>query len=1045
MRRLFLIGLLAAGSMPAFAAHRVSVAQLEQALSSAVAKHHADSDIARQIGDMELSERLTDPTLDRLVKDLHLLPQATLALQLLADESAVLDPPKEELPATAPPDAEGQQRILSAARGYVVDTIPRLPNFFATRSTIRFDDSAQAVHQGEWPIRAGFHSAGSSSRMVTVRDGHEVADSAQEVSAKSDQSMGLYSFGEFGPVLARTLTDLANGKIEFSHWEASPVGVVAVYHYSVPKVDSHYQVHFCCMVDREFVGQAAGPQNRNRPGYHIGAVNEMKTSGPKAFDVTPAYHGTLAIEPTSGAIVRMTLDAELDPQDPIIRATTVVEYGRVVIGRAAFICPVRSVAISAQPLGPSATGTPTGGPVVSINETTFAEYHRLGSTSRMVADGAEPSGDKPTSSSDSQWTANAPTQSPMDAGENAQPASAASTGSAAPPAESTAAAVPPPAPLPPAEPVVPEMSMSDARGVPESPANAGQQQDTGFALKVTTRLVDVPVVALDKKGKAVSDLKADDFEIYDNGKKLDIRSFTPPASESAIAPVTSAVSRSGDEYSNRAPAVANSGPPASASASSGGTILLIDESHIAWNDFNNARGQMMKFLSTLPAGERIGFYSMNGLGFRVLVEATTDHASVAARLKAFLPSAHSVSQAQEEEQRNRQQFATVHNAADLNSVNGNHTDVSDGNQPVDPQLLTMGSNPARASFIVLAQVARHLAALPGHKNLVWVSSDNVLADWQDQQVGIDKSPKYNESFATRVQEAMNEAHAAVYPFDVSQLEGGGIGADLQHSNVQLDEAAQENAATAASAGGPGSSGGAAASSRDTGTGRISAQMSQDLHPIQGPVREVAAATGGRTIRRAGDLAAALNGVVDDSRGRYQLSFSPQGEADGSYHTITVKLTGRRGVSIRYRTGYLFAKEPATLKDRFQQAVWQPTDTTEIGVKATVAPSGAASLIKVSIAASDLGMEQGGGRWMDKLDIFFIQRDDGGIRAQLDGQSLGLRLKSGTYKNVLAAGIPFEREVEIRPGMASIRVLVVDENSGRMGSVTIPSSTLRAAR
>jgi len=291
----------------------------------------------------------------------------------------------------------------------------------------------------------------------------------------------------------------------------------------------------------------------------------------------------------------------------------------------------------------------------------------------------------------------------------------------------------------------------------------------------------------------------------------------------------------------------------------------------------------------------------------------------------------------------------------------------------------------------------------------------------------------------RVQEAMNQAHAAVYPFDVSQLEGGAISAGLQHANVQLAPAAADNAATAAAAGGP--AGGGGVSNRDTVPGRLTAQMSQDLHPIQGPVRQVAEATGGRTIRRSGDLAAALAAIVDDGRAGYQISFAPQGEADDRYHSITVKLVGQRGVTLRYRTGYLFDKEPVTLKDRFRQAVWKPIDTADIRLTASVAPSGAVSSVKLSIAAADLGMEQRAGRWFDKLDIFFIQRDDAGIRAQVDGSTLGLRLKSATYQNVLAQGLPFEHSLKLKPGMASLRVLVVDENSGRMGSVTIPSSAL----
>jgi VWFA-related protein len=391
--------------------------------------------------------------------------------------------------------------------------------------------------------------------------------------------------------------------------------------------------------------------------------------------------------------------------------------------------------------------------------------------------------------------------------------------------------------------------------------------------------------------------------------------------------------------------------------------------------------------------------------------------------------------------RNRQQFNEVHNASDLNSVNGNQTDVPDSQTSVDPLLLSMGSNPARASLIQLVGIARHLSAIPGHKNLVWVSSDNVFADWENQGVGIDKSPKMIDSFALHAQEAMNDAHVAVYPFDVSQLEGGSINADIRTRNVELTQAAADNAATAASAGGPSQSGGG----RNMTPGRNTAQMQQDMHAIQGPIRQVASATGGRVIRRSGDLAGELETVVDDGHATYMLSFSPTGPADGQYHNITVKLTGHRGVNLRYRTGYLFQKEPTTLKERFQQAVWRPTDVNEISVAADVAPSDAGANVKINIAAGDLGLQQQADRWMDKLDIFFIQREDDGHRAQIEGQTLGLRLKSSTYQSLMPRGIPFEHFVPLRQGMASLRVLVVDENSGRMGSITIPTSAMKAAR
>jgi hypothetical protein len=219
---------------------------------------------------------------------------------------------------------------------------------------------------------------------------------------------------------------------------------------------------------------------------------------------------------------------------------------------------------------------------------------------------------------------------------------------------------------------------------------------------------------------------------------------------------------------------------------------------------------------------------------------------------------------------------------------------------------------------------------------------------------------------------------------------------------------------------------------------------------------VADATGGRIVRHPINLPGELTSIVQQAHGACLLGFSPQGPPDGQYHTIQVKLVDKqRGLTLRFRTGYLFARDPDSFKSRFEQAVWRPRDVGDITVTAGVTPtnptsnpqtyqdSAGGARVKVGILLSDLGLRQREDRWLDRVDIYFVQRDDAGIEKQVDGQTLGLRLTASTYQSMSTGGVPFEHVVQLQPGMASLRVLVVDENSGHMGSVTIPAPALGA--
>jgi len=458
---------------------------------------------------------------------------------------------------------------------------------------------------------------------------------------------------------------------------------------------------------------------------------------------------------------------------------------------------------------------------------------------------------------------------------------------------------------------------------------------------------------------------------------------------------------------------------------------------------------MLDFLKAAPKDERVALYAMKYHGFQVLDEPTTDHQGLAAKLAKWAPSVQDMANANDEEKRNRQQIETVHSPEDMIHVNGNFT-LDDESQSValDPQLRELGSMPGPIAMYILVDVARHLASVPGHKSLVWVTSDNALADWNRMSVTIEKTSKFIEPAALHVQEAMNNAHVSVYPLDASRLESAVITADIGRRNVELTPTFQMPLGVEHEMEGPEMQATQDVNPYDMGRdmrpGRLTAQMQQDLHSIQGSFREVAEATGGQALRRSNNMVGQLNGVVNDGRATYELSFAPSEEADGKYHLITVKLVNRKDVSLRYRTGFEYEKEPSSLKDRFTRAIWQAKDISDVAFSAAPSPADSASF-KMSIAATDLAMARQEDLWTDKIDIFVVRRDDAGLHAQITGQTISLRLKSETYQKFLREGIPFDQVIEPKQGANLSRIIVVDENSGRMGSLTIPAAVMMAKR
>ena len=368
------------------AAKRVTVHELEQMLDAAGGEN--DSQLAVRLDGLELTERLSSSKLSRWRERLR-GKKAKSALTALADRSVFLDPPAAEKIAEPAPNEAAQVQILSKAVQYLDETLPRLPDFSAVRTTVEYEQPMPKESEAGRASVANqpLHEGVTEQATLRYRDGHEEEEAKKRRGRRSPGAMGenLEFIGIFGPILrgilgpivSSALADTAHGerKLVWSRWEAGGPeggregnqGKVAVFHYRVAGKSRTYSVMHCCLLGR------------------------------RAFRTTPEYHGELKIDPETGAILRLTMESEpgwivepdLQPVLPVKATGMMVEYGPVAIGTRSYICPIRSVVIIRSRTIESLTVwnktfeiyTPYA---TQLNDIRYGDYHKFGAESQLL-------------------------------------------------------------------------------------------------------------------------------------------------------------------------------------------------------------------------------------------------------------------------------------------------------------------------------------------------------------------------------------------------------------------------------------------------------------------------------------------------------------------------------------------------------------------------------------------------------------------------------------------------------------------------------------
>jgi len=396
--------------------------------------------------------------------------------------------------------------------------------------------------------------------------------------------------------------------------------------------------------------------------------------------------------------------------------------------------------------------------------------------------------------------------------------------------------------------------------LPVGPVKAQEPQkpDSGRApIRVSTELVLVNVVARDKKGNPVRDLKQADFTLYEDGKKQQISTFdfedVDQLPMTAGATVTGAAPGTLLHSTKKA-------PPTLDARDRRLIVLFFDFSAMEPEQIDRSVEAAKKFVSTkMQTADLLALVSL-ATNMHVDCDFTDDKDKLLALLASY----------------NSGQGQGFDNGATGSSEGTAETSGSFTEDDTDLNTFT-----ADCKLLALQSLMQALSKLPQKKSIVYFSNGIT-------QTGVD-----NQSALRAATAAAVKANASIYSLDVRGLQAFPPGGEAQNASLH-GQSAYSGASILNDLNGN-------ASSQDT-----LATLSSD--------------TGGKAFFDSNDFSGIFSQVQKDSSVYYVLGFTSSNPAkDGRFRHLKVTIN-RPDLKLDFRSGYYAGRDFVHLAraDREQQ-------------------------------------------------------------------------------------------------------------------------------
>jgi VWFA-related protein len=518
------------------------------------------------------------------------------------------------------------------------------------------------------------------------------------------------------------------------------------------------------------------------------------------------------------------------------------------------------------------------------------------------------------------------------------------------------------------------------------PASAQSSARDSQPFRTGVEAVEVDVRVVDAHGAPVRGLTRDDFEIFENGVRQDIRTFL--AIDVPSAPAARTVTIEPDAQSNRQPFAGRV------------YVLVLDDLHTHPLHANRVKRVVRRFLDEhMALNDRVALVVTSGRA-DASQELTSSRTALLTALERF---------------QGRKLRSSTLERIDQYYMNRDIERRRDGrNERIDDPLEPERGHNARVALDTLARVAGWLGSVPVHRKALLFVSEGI--DYDIHDVFANREASAIVSSTRDAVAAATRGNVTIYGVDPRGLTLGDDGMEV--ASVPEDPTLN--------------------------LGTIS--MQREIQVSQDSLRTLADETGGFAVVNANDFSTAFDRIVRENTHYYLLGFQPSNTPrDGRFRRLEVRVK-RPDARVVARRGYVAEKEEPTrraeaneegapdLRPLLESAIPVSGLALNSSVATFKGGDGKASVLVTLEIAPDLAWKETEGLLRARVDVSMMAISADGRVTDGGQRAVELKLKPETLAHVRRHGFRTLSRLDLAPGRYQLRVAAREQGTNNGGSV-----------